>query len=306
MNIRRFHAGLKVLVYGHLLNWPWRSRLKRRRVRGAATADAVSSYLNRYVPEFRDIPEDKDCGRPEGGEDRIFSIWLQGESDAPAIVKACWRSIRANCSQELVILDAESIGDWIELPDHIMEKWRSGKMRHAHFADICRVELLYRYGGLWLDSTDFVCAELPQWILDEDFFVYMGGDTLHGSYAFIQNCFIRGTRGNYLLKAWREAMFAYWREEDSAIDYFVHQMLFRKVVESNRKAAELFDKMPKVPQDATHWLWFYGNADRPFDRGKFEDIIRGAAFQKTEYKSSSAMSPRPGSFAEAVVNMYME
>ena len=259
------------------------------------------------------------------GPERIFSMWLQGESQAPPVVQACWRSMRANSAHELVILDGRSVFDWIDLPSHVVDKWRRGLIRPAHFADLCRVELLYAYGGFWLDATDFIGAELPEWmldqdffvymagetlrgsysfILDQDFFVYMAGETLRGSYSFIQNCFIRGRRGAYLLKAWREAMSVYWRHEDSTVDYFVHQLLFRKVVECNAKAAVLFGSMPRLVQDPTHELWF-GNASRPFDADVFERIVSSAAFQKTEYKSSDARNPVPGSFADVMMKMYL-
>lgn len=329
----RFSTKAEIVLRGHILNWPWRSRLERRRARGAATRDAVCAYLDRYVPEFLGMPYTPaaDAGQiapygsgqpvpdspgqtapgnpiqPVSGDfckERIFSIWLQGEQSAPDIVKACWRSIRANSSRELVVLDSGSLGDWIELPPHVTDKWRRGLIKPAHFTDICRVALLYRYGGYWMDATDFLPAELPEWIDDRDFFVYMSGERLRGWYAYIQNCFIRARRGNYLLALWLNAMLVYWSHEDSAIDYFVHQLLFMKAVESDPRAAELFAAMPKIVQDPTHELWF-GNASKPFDPELFRSLTAAAAFQKTEYRSSDAVSPRPGSFADAMMKMYL-
>lgn len=308
MKAARLKLMLDVVLKGHILNAPWNNRLKRRRIRGIATQKAVCKYLAPYAQAVSALPEDgvSSCGElPENGagEERIFSIWLQGEENAPEVVKACLRSIRKNCPQELVLLDAESIFKWISLPEHIVEKWRSGKMRPAHFADICRVELLYRYGGLWLDATDFVAHPIPEDILKQDFFVYMSGDRQRGFYSYIQNCFIRARKGSYLLKCWREAMFGYWAKEDSTVDYFVHQLLFKCVVESNARAGELFSEMPKLGQDPTHLLWFEHGSEA-FDPDGFERMVSAAAFQKTEYKSELAKNPAPGSYAEAVINMY--
>ena len=351
----RFSTKAEIVLRGHILNWPWRSRLERRRARGAATRDAVCAYLDRYVSEFLGMPYTPaaDAGQSaavqpaparsgqtvpgspmqlvsdgsvqtttdnlgqaapgspvqqpvpgDSGKERIFSIWLQGEQSAPDIVKACWRSVRANSSRELVVLDSGSLGDWIELPPHVTDKWRRGLIKPAHFTDICRVALLYRYGGYWMDATDFLPAELPEWIDERDFFVYMSGERLRGWYAYIQNCFIRARKGNYLLALWLNAMLVYWSHEDSAIDYFVHQLLFRKAVGSDPRAAELFAAMPKIVQDPTHELWF-GNASKPFDPELFRSLTAAAAFQKTEYRSSDAVSPRPGSFADAMMKMYL-
>lgn len=295
----RIAAFAEIILCGHIFNWPWRPVAVRRRVRGEATRLAVCRYLRRYVQAIRAVemqphPADE---IPE----RIFTIWLQGEQNAPAIVQACLRSLRMCCTQEVVVLDERSIFEWIELPDVIVDKWRRGAMRPAHFADICRVELLYRYGGVWIDSTAFATAPVPQWMMDEDFFIYMAGERLHGSYAFVQNCFFRARRGSHILRVWREAILEYWRNEGSAVDYFVHQLLFLMSVENNDAAAALFTRMPKVLQDPTHALWF-DHRDEPFDETVFRELTAGSFFQKTEYKSHSANHPIAGSFADVMIN----
>ena len=296
----RFATKLSMLLKGHIFNPPWGSRLDRRRRRGEAISKAVERYLDKYIPAFAELPEDESV--PEQDKERIFTIWFQGEEHAPELVKACWRSVRTHCTQELVILDEKSVFEWIELPEYVVKKWREGKIRAAHFADICRIELLYRYGGLWLDATDYVFAPMPQWLMDQDFFVFMSGNRQRGSYSYIQNCFIRGRKGNYLLKAWREAVLEYWRHENSTIDYFVHQLLFKKVVLSNRKAGALFASMPDINQDPTHTIWFEHASD-PFDENLFNELASAAVFQKTEFKSENAKNPAPGTFAEKLINL---
>ncbi len=99
-------------------------------------------------------------------------------------------------------------------------------------------------------------------------------------------------------------MEVYWEHENSAIDYFVHQLLFRKAVESDPEAGRLFAAMPRIVQDPTHAVWFE-NASRPFDPELFRTLTSAAAFQKTEYKSSDASAPVPGSFADALMKMYL-
>ncbi len=303
---------MEIVLKGHILNWPWRGHLERRRRRGEVTRKAVCEYLEPFVPDS--IPEDaptdlNDAGNPErtrpDGEngERIFTIWLQGEDKAPEIVKACIGSIRHNCKAQLVVLDCESLAEWISLPDCIIRKWKEGKIRPAHFADICRVELLYRYGGVWMDATCFATSDIPAEIMDEDFFIYLSGDRLKGSYSFVQNCFFRSVKGSYLIRAWREAIFNYWKAEDSIIDYFAHQLLFRLTVVKNHRAARLFGKMPHVVQDPTHELWF-GHRDEAFDKEEFARLTGGAFYQKTEYKSKSAREPVPGSYADVMRKMY--
>ena len=284
---------------GHVLNPLWLPRMERRRRRG----DAVVAAADRYFASTHigDSVKQWPSRRLKEEGPKAFSIWLQGGQDAPETVKACWRSARKNCQLELVVLDSESVFDWIELPDFIVRKWREGRMKPAHFTDICRIELLYQYGGLWLDATDLVPAPIPSWIMDEPFFVYVTESNIFGSYAYIQNCFIRGERGNFLLEAWRSAVFDYWSREDCAIEYFTHQLILRHVVKTDRKAIEEFSRMPKVDQAPTHILWAEW-ADKPFDAAVFDDVCAGAAFQKTRYRGTVV----PGSFADALSGMYRD
>ncbi len=301
MNYAWIKKDLKIIIRGHVLNWPWRSKEERRKIRGAIIQEAVCDYLSKYINAIQSVKEDG--GISEGDKERIFSIWLQGGDNAPDIVKACWRSIRHNCSQELVVLDEKSLWEWIELPEYIMRKRAEGKIKPAHFADICRVELLYQYGGVWLDATDFVTSPIPEEIMEEDFFIYLCGPQINGGYTFIQNCFFRSRKGNFIIKAWREAIHEYWKNEDGTADYFVHQLLFKMVVENNAKAAELFSAMPKIEQDPTHALW-WSCRSKTFDRKLFEDLTRNSFYQKVEYKSKYARKPVRGSFSDIMQNMY--
>jgi hypothetical protein len=204
---------------------------------------------------------------------------------------------------EVVVLDGNTVFDWIDLPASVVKLWKTGKMKAAHFADICRVELLYRYGGVWMDATDYLDAPLPEWLWKADFFVYQGGDALSGAYGGIQNCFIRAAKGAYLLKVWREAIQSYWAAETSAVDYFVHQLLFSLAVSSNPRAAALYAEMPACVQDPTHILW-YDYADKPYDEVVLHSVCAKALFQKTDFKSTSATNPLPGSLADHILAPY--
>lgn len=156
MKLARLVALSKIILFGHVLNWFWRDRETRRAVRSDVLARVIPCYFMRYLPAAAAVPE-----RPVEKNDKnekIFTIWLQGENNAPPLVQACFRSVRKNCPQELVVLDEKTLRDYITLPDIIWQKRAKGQIKNAHFADICRVELLYEHGGIWLDSTGFATA----------------------------------------------------------------------------------------------------------------------------------------------------
>ncbi len=298
MSLARFFAMSDVILNGHVLNWFWRSRERRREVRSDVISRVIPRYFKRYLPAAAAVVERKPVHNDAG--EKIFSIWLQGEENAPELVKACFRSVRRHCKQELVVLDEKTLFEYIKLPDVIMEKRRKGQIKNAHFADICRVELLYQYGGFWLDATGFVTAPIPDWIVAQDFFVFMAGQVVGSPYSFMQNCFIRARKGAYLLDAWRAMILDYWMHENHNFDYFMHQLLFKTMVTGDARAIKYFAEMPHVDQDPTHALWWsYQNA--PFDQKTFDDVTSGAFFQKLTYRGAD--SPIPGSFADKMMKM---
>ena len=286
-----------IILRAHVLNWFWRPRAVRRRIRSDILATALPRYFRRYLPAAAAIPERKVQKNDKG--EKIFTLWLQGEEAAPALVKACFRSVRRHCKQELVVLDENTIFDYITLPKEIMEKRKKGMIKNAHFADICRVELLYEHGGFWLDSTGFVTAPIPDWIVKQDFFVYMAGKTVGSPYSYMQNCFIRARKGAYLLDAWRAMILDYWMHENSNFDYFMHQLIFKTMVMGDPRAKKHFAEMAHVNQDPTHALW-WDYAEKPFDQETFNKVTSGAFFQKTTYRQ--AENPPKGSFADVMIN----
>ncbi len=289
----------ELIVCGHILNAPWKDRDARRRVRYKATVSSAMRYLSRYDGAISSATAAVTAVAPE--PERAFSIWFQGEENAPDIVKACFRSMRRNLAQPLVVLDETTLFDWISLPEEIISKWKKGKIRPAHFSDICRVELLYQHGGLWLDATDYVVGPLPAVIAEADFFMFMSGSTIRGSYSFVQNCFIRARKAHPLLKIWRDAIINYWMNENSIVNYFTHQLLFRRCVTLNPVAAELFDSMPKIEQDATHTVWD-AHREEKYEPGRFGELTKGAFFQKTSYKSKNIDHILPGTIADYMIN----
>lgn len=296
---------LRILAGGHILNPLWHPHGDRRRRRKSVIAEAKMKYLHVYESETKGIkPETaptQKSGNPEEGH--VFTLWLQGENEAPPIVKACFRSMRRHLPMPLTVLDENNLFQWITLPQHIIDKWKGGLISRTHFSDICRIELLYEHGGVWADATDYFTSSIPAEIIGEDFFLFMAGDNikLGGTHAFIQSCFIRARKGNPLISMWRQAVFMYWQNEDSLLDYFTLHFLFRSLVENNEEARLLFSRMPRLSSDLTHRLW-WEKKDADYSTELYNDYTHQSFFQKTTYKDRSAASPRPGSVAEYLIN----
>lgn len=101
----------------------------------------------------------------------IWYFWLQGEENLPPIPKLCLQSIRKHANgHEVIVLTADNYKEYVNIPNILIEKYRSGRIKAAHFADILRVNLLAQQGGLWLDATMLVTGDFPQEIFEMPFF----------------------------------------------------------------------------------------------------------------------------------------
>ena len=270
----------------HLTNPLWWPRERRRERRRDVLAASLPWYFRRNLLDgVASLPEG--AVMKDDASDRVFTLWLQGEDAAPDLVKACFRSMRRHFSQEVLVLDEKTLYDYVDLPPVIMDKYRAGKIKTAHFADICRVDLLYRHGGYWIDSTCYATATIPDWIAAEDFFMYLTEKEYGSVYSFCQNCFIRARKGDYLLAAWREMILDFWTHQTVRMDYFQHQLMFKALVQNFPRAKEHFARMPHVGQDATHVLGAQP-LDTPYDPERFARDTEGAFFQKLTYRGADA------------------
>lgn len=293
----RLLRGAQFFWKAHVGNAFWKDRAERRRVRKQAIEDWKEALLRPYLPFVESLKPSPPASPREGGKEMIYCLWLQGEQNAPEIVKRCIGSIRRRYPDRTVVLDESNLHEYVSLSTQIMKKWKEGKIVPANFSDIVRIELLYTRGGYWFDATDFLTGDIPEFITAGDFFLYMASPRLL-SRMFVQTCFIRSKKGDPLMRMWRDLTMHYWENEDKAIDYFLVHYLLKFLVRHNKEAAQLFGKMPKLEHDATHRL--FGIADEPFDRQKYEEMTRNAFFQKCNHRAANTIAD--GSMADYIFN----
>lgn len=134
----------------------------------------ILDYLNRHYKNIDQLMNKASYTSKKDltGTHPIWIMWQQGFDSAPEVVKICRQSLYQHINNHMTVveLDDESVFEYIDLPDYIIEKYQAGKILRAQFADIIRIRLLATYGGLWLDSTVFVSKKIPENIFDLPFF----------------------------------------------------------------------------------------------------------------------------------------
>lgn len=214
-------ANISKLLYG--LNWYETDNLVRRKI-----YKRLKGKYYRKIPTINNMfDENQTCIEVPK---KVWIIWFQGLENAPDIVKACFHSIKKYYSAwEINVITSENLFSFVSLPKHIVDKWKSGVISNTHFSDIVRLELLNKYGGLYMDATMYASMEMPQFIKNKDFFVFYSdlSTISFGSY------YIYSKPGNLLFKEVLNLLTSYWKRKYVLDDYFLMQMFFSMVVEKN-------------------------------------------------------------------------
>ncbi len=249
-------------------------------------------YFKRYVPV---APKRREKLGP--ASDYVFQCWLQGVENAPVLVKKCMQSVKYFCKgKKYVLITLKNFKDYVDLPDYILEKYECGIISHAHFADILRLCLLYKYGGYWIDATMLMTDVFPDEIEKLDNFMYYSDGKFY--WTLINNCFIYSRPKSYLIGAWRDAMFNFWKNENKCYNYFFAHIMFQCLVRNNPFAKADFENMPVVMQTNNHTLLSIFFSE--YDKEKFKSIISNSFIHKLTYKLEKGIKEHPNSYKKFV------
>lgn len=231
--------------------------------------------------------------------DTIWICWLQGFDKAPEIVQRCVESIRKHITnKKIVLLDENNLGQYVKMPDYIIDKWKRGIIGNAHFTDLVRLELLIQYGGYWIDST-VLCtdASVLEYIDKEPLFMY-------SFYYFgfnpeimeLNNWFIHSCTNNNILCLLRELLYCYWKERDRAVDYFLTHLFLTMAVEYYEKE---YKEMPIISQVDAHVLATYIFDE--YKEDKYALLKKSTGFHKLSTRFDTEQMKQKDTFYDVVI-----
>ena len=137
----------------------------------------------------------------------IWIFWFQGWSSAPTLIKNCKESwVINNPEWEVKILDSNSLKEYSDLS---FDSNKFEFLSTAHKSDLIRLELLEKYGGVWVDASLFCLIPLDSWIfnnLNSGLFFFECGSRS----AIITNWFIASRRNHKTLKLLKKELIRFW------------------------------------------------------------------------------------------------
>lgn len=160
----------------------------------------------------------------------VWMLWLQGEEDAPELVKACiasWR--RHNPDWDIRVLTESDLAElWATDEDRQIAQ----KMSRQALSDLVRLTLLTKEGGVWADATCLCMMPLENWLpafMARGFFAF----DRPGNDRPVASWFLAAKQDSYITHAWLDAVRKVWSLETV------------KGADGIEKAARLIKLLPK-------------------------------------------------------------
>jgi hypothetical protein len=134
------------------------------------------------------------------------NIWIYWDGEIPTLVKECIDRVKTlNPNYSVNILNSENISLYIK-SDYTLQK----KITPQHKADLIRLELMYIYGGIWLDAS-IILYENLDWIENlintnktKAFAYYREGNTTVKDFPVIENWLLASHKNNLFFKHWHD------------------------------------------------------------------------------------------------------
>lgn len=165
----------------------------------------------------------------------IFIFWWQGEKNAPEIVQSCINSVKRHAGKHIVkVIDKNNYIDYVNIPDYIIKNFNEGKISITHFSDILRFNLLYVYGGIWMDATVYLTKDFDNDIFKHKFYTVHHNQhkTYHVCKGLWSTSFIACGKNNQLVKFIIDILNEYLKDNKIFICYLLIDCLLALAYEN--------------------------------------------------------------------------
>ncbi len=224
-----------------------------------------------------------DCADYFEGKMPVWVCWWQGEAEMPELIRLCIRSIKERLEEETMafrLVTLENCMRYVSFTGSVIQKFNEGKISYTHLSDLLRAELLYRYGGMWIDATYVLTAPFPKDIFAFPIYTLRfqtpvwSADITKGRWS---GNFWYAPKGKKLFQFLMESLWYYWEVEDELIDYYLIDYVIAAAFEEFPEVKAELEQCPFCKADvfALHG-WMNGKATPE----RIEKVQRGGFLYK--------------------------
>ena len=216
----------------------------------------------------------------------IWICWFQGIENAPELVQKC---VKNNISKiygyKKIILTSKNFTKYIKINPLILKKWKQGIISNTAFSNILRLEILIKYGGIWMDAPVlFTGKEFPRYVTEYPLFMFSSWKWITGDIRPVSTWFISAQKGHPFLKAVRDCLYKYWTDKNELVTYFIFHMFVAMVIERYPIMYSQFTRISNVPP---HYMQF--ELQDRYSEIRFKELTDMASIHKLTYKLDAAV-----------------
>lgn len=294
--------GIKIRYTKNDLNWnSWNGKYLRYKFfkifnftnYDYATIDYVLRYkyaIDLAHKELENIPQEEKNQQTN----KIWAMWMQ-EENIPESIQMCLDTIK-HFHPEVTIITENNIHEYVNIPNYISEKYKKGIIQSPHFSDYIRMYLLDKYGGTWIDASTLMLDKIPEFILQQPFFVFRTLDKTR-----LSNFFIHSEKNNLITKTIRIFLEEYWKHENITINYLFFHYFFNYICTHLPEYKKLYNKIISYPNSTI--LYFSEYAADNSDEKAWEYLSKNSFMYKTTRKNKSAVK-NPNSWYNFLLKEY--
>lgn len=219
----------------------------------------------------------------------IWCCWWQGEASMPELVKLCQARLQQVLPKEKAefhLITLENYRQYVEFPEHIIQKFEAGIITMTTMSDVLRFHLLEKYGGYWLDATVFFTGEIPEEYFSGQFYCQKmvsnvecsrreacGSNWCGFSMAMPKGCVIA--------RFMKDAFSKWWAQYDTIIDYVLIDYMLLIGFKHVPAITAIIDSVQDNNEDIFE---MYKVLNEPYTKELYESLTRRNVMHKLTYK----------------------
>lgn len=214
----------------------------------------------------------------------IWVMWWQGESSMPPIVRKCFQSILvAADGVPVTLITKANYKEYVDISEDFIARVEAGKVCIANLSDCIRIELIDRYGGLWIDATVLCSTKIEESFWEQELFTLSAPGLFD---AFISkgewsSFLLYGKRGNSLFRALKICQETYYSEFDTPVDYLLIDYFIRILIDNNSHFRKALNAVPECRDYYAINLML----NSTFEIESYREALEKCVFHKLTYKN---------------------
>lgn len=178
---------------------------------------------------------------------QIWLWWEQGWEKAPFICSYTIKSFeKLNPEFQINLVCKKNLSNYLE--DY---EWVFECEGPAFRADIIRLLLLKKYGGVYSDAVTFCCVNLNDFLQEISFDRFWAFDIksfneLRNDKRTVASWFYISTENNYLINTFTNVFIEKAKQNPKIHHYFLHHHTLTELIESDREFEKWYENLTKI------------------------------------------------------------